>query len=242
MTDAPPRLEIRNLTKRISGRKILKGFTFSFVAGTRYLLTGPNGSGKTTLLKLLAGLMRPSDGEILYQDRPLEDWGSAYGKMVSLLSHELYMYEDLTGLENLEFFARLHGLPHPRNRALELLERVGLKFFAHEPVKSYSQGMKQRLAVAKAILHRPKILLFDEPFSGLDLRGTELLQETLQEILPQEDGIFILATHNPDLGWQLADQYLYLERGSLQASGDRTHFIEAKIVDRLRQKIDVGVF
>ncbi len=242
MTDAQPILEIRNLSKRISGRKILKDLSFAFIAGTRYLLTGPNGSGKTTLLKILAGLMRPSAGEIRYRGRPLEDWGSAYGQEVSLLSHELYMYEDLTGLENLEFFARLHGIPNPRARALDLLERVGLKFFVHEPVKSYSQGMKQRLAVAKAILHRPKILLFDEPFSGLDLRGTELLQETLQEVLPKDEGIFILATHNPDLGWKLADQYLYLERGILQSTGDQSQFIKARIIDRLRQKTDVGVF
>ena len=237
-----PTLQIKNLTKKISGRIILKDISFRFESGHRYLLVGANGSGKTTFLKILAGLMRPSSGQIHYNERPIEDWNSTYFKHVSLLSHSLYMYEDLSGLENIELFARLHKIENPRERALELLNKVGLKFFVHEKVKYYSRGMKQRLAVAKSLLHNPKILLFDEPFSGLDLRGTELLQESLKELTEDSDGIFILATHNPDLGWKLADSYLYLERGELLSSGDRTKFEEEQIISKLKQKIDVGVF
>ena len=145
------------------------------------MLIGANGSGKTTFLKILSGLMRPTKGKIYLDDRPIEDWNSSYFQHVSLLSHSLYMYEDLTGLENLEFFARLHKVQNPRVKSLNLLERVGLKFFIHEKVKYYSRGMKQRLAVAKSLIHNPKILLFDEPFSGLDLRVQSYSWEHLRK-------------------------------------------------------------
>ena len=228
--------------KAIGGRRILREISFRFERGRRYLLVGANGSGKTTLLKIISSLMRATTGKVYYRGQEIAALDGTYLREISLLSHQLNMYEELTGLENLEFFARLYGVDGPRRKAQELLEWVGLKFFAHERVKNYSQGMKQRLAVAKAVLHSPRVLLFDEPFAGLDLRGTELLQEMIAELLSRGEGLFILATHNPELGWHLTDRYLYLERGELTSWGDREHFAKEKIEERLRARRDVGVW
>jgi len=228
--------------KAIGGRRILREISFRFERGRRYLLVGANGSGKTTLLKIISSLMRATTGKVYYRGQEIAALDGTYLREISLLSHQLNMYEELTGLENLEFFARLYGVDGPRRKAQELLEWVGLKFFAHERVKNYSQGMKQRLAVAKAVLHSPRVLLFDEPFAGLDLRGTELLQEMIAELLSRGEGLFILATHNPELGWHLTDRYLYLERGKLTSWGDRAHFAKEGIEERLRARRDVGVW
>lgn len=237
-----PLLQLRKLGKTIGARRILSDLAAEFAGGRRYLLTGPNGSGKTTLLKLLAGLMAPTAGAVLWQGRALGRADLAYRRQVSFLSHRLYMYEELTGRENLEFFAGLHDVAEPARRAAELLEQVGLRHYANERVKEYSQGMKQRLAVARAVAHRPAILLFDEPFTGLDLRGIELLKQLLGEALAPGTGMLILTTHEPDLGWQLADDYLYLERGKLVSRGDRSRFAAEQIESRLRGEREVGIW
>ena len=233
-------LELISVAKAIASRRILEKISLALEPG-RYLLLGPNGAGKTTLLKLIAGLWHPSSGQILYCGRDITELDGSYRREVALLTHELGMYEELTGLQNLMLFGALYGLRRPRQRALELIELVGLRFFAREPVKAYSQGMRQRLALAKALLHRPKVLLLDEPFAGLDLRGAELLRQVLLEIVPQ-GGLLILTTHDPERGFQLADRFLYLERGVLKAYGDRARFDSENVRERLRGARDVGVY
>lgn len=235
-------LELKNISKVIGSLKILKNISFRFEEGKRYLLTGANGSGKTTLLKIISSLMRATTGKVYYRGHEIGALDGEYLKNISFLSHQLNMYEEMTGFQNLEFFARLYEVKKPRERAMELIELAGLMFFANERVKNYSQGMKQRLAVAKAIIHRPKVLLFDEPFVGLDLRGVELLQEVIEEVLPQEEGLFILATHDPEIGSKLTDRYLYLERGELASQGDRVEFLKEGIEGQLKSKRDVGVW
>ena len=240
MPEARAMLELVSVAKTIAGRRILEAISLALEPG-RYLLLGPNGAGKTTLLKLLAGLWRPSSGRILYQGRDIAELDGAYRREIALLTHELGMYEELTGLQNLTLFGALYGLRRPQRRAMELLKLVGLRFFAHEPVKAYSQGMKQRLALAKALLHQPKVLLLDEPFAGLDLRGAELLQQVLEEAVPQ-GSLLILTTHEPERGFQIAERFLYLERGALKAHGDRARFDDERICERLRGVRDVGVY
>jgi len=234
-------LELKSVSKVIGGRRIIKNFSFSFELSKRYLLLGANGSGKTTLFKVMAGLWRPTSGAVCYEGQNIADLNSSYTKELGFLSHELGMYEELTGFQNLKFFAELYGVLQPRARALELLELFGLRFFAHEKVKSYSRGMKQRLVIAKALLHNPKILLFDEPFAGLDLRGTELLIEFISTTLPS-DGLLILSSHDPELGWQVAEEFLYLERGVLLSYGDRARYAAQAIEQRLTSAKDVGVY
>jgi len=201
MPEAKAVLELVSVAKTIAGRRILEEISLALEPG-RYLLLGPNGAGKTTLLKLIAGLWRPSAGRILYGGRDITELDGSYRREIALLTHELGMYEELTGLQNLVLFGALYGLRRPGERARELLELVGLKFFAREPVKAYSQGMKQRLALAKALLHQPRVLLLDEPFAGLDLRGAELLQQALVEAVPQ-GSLLILTTHEPERGGRM---------------------------------------
>jgi heme ABC exporter ATP-binding subunit CcmA len=232
-------LELIEVVKTIAGRRILE-ISLRLEPG-RYLLLGPNGAGKTTLLKLLAGLWRPSSGRVLYNGKDIAELNGSYRREMALLPHELGLYEELTGLQNLMFFGALYGLRRPKQRALELLELVGLRFFLHERVKAYSQGMKQRLALAKALLHRPRVLLLDEPFAGLDLRGAELLRQILAEAVPP-DGLLILTAHEPERGFRVADRFLYLERGALKAYGDRARFDDEGIGERLRGVRDVGVY
>ena len=234
------KLELREVAKAIAGRRILEPLSLVLEPG-RYLLLGPNGAGKSTLLKLLAGLWRPSSGHVLYRGRDIHELDGDYRREVALLTHELGMYEELTGLQNLVLFGALYGLPRPRARAQELLELVGLRFFGHERVRAYSQGMKQRLALAKALLHRPRVLLLDEPFAGLDLRGAELLQQILEEAV-SPGSLLLLTTHDPERGFRIAERFLYLERGVLRAYGDRARFDAEGIRERLRGIRDVGVF
>lgn len=237
-----PLLQLQGLGKTIGTRRILRELAADFSGGRRYLLTGPNGSGKTTLLKIIAALMTPTAGRILWQGRALTRSDLAYRRQVSFLSHRLYMYEELTGRENLEFFAGLYDVADPARRAEELLEQVGLRHFMNERVRDYSQGMKQRLGVARAVAHQPTILLFDEPFTGLDLRGIDLLRQLLGDVLAPGTGTLILTTHEPELGWQLAEEYLYLERGELRSRGDRARFASEQIEARLRGEREVGIW
>lgn len=234
-------LALKGVSKALGGRHIIKDFSFSFELGKRYLVLGANGSGKTTLLKVIAGLWRPTSGSVCYRGQNIADLNGSYTKEIGFLSHELGLYEELTGLQNLQFFAELYGVPQPQARALEFLELFGLRFFAHEKVKCYSRGMKQRLVIAKALLHNPKILLFDEPWAGLDLRGTELLMEVMLSALPSE-GLLILSSHDPELGWRTADEFLYLERGVLSSHGDRARYAEQRIEQRLTSAREVGVY
>jgi ABC-type multidrug transport system ATPase subunit len=234
-------LTVERVNKRLGQRTILRDISFSFEEGGRYWLMGPNGSGKTTLLKTLSSLMRTTSGSIYYRGREIGHLREGYLQKISLLSHRLHLYEDMTGRQNLEFFAALYRVRDHRARTAELLELLGLRFFADEQVRHYSQGMKQRLALAKAVIHRPEILLFDEPFAGLDPRGAELLQEVVRRLLSPGAGLFVLASHDPDTGLQLTDRYLYLERGRVASSGDRAAYEREGIEERLRSGKEVGI-
>lgn len=246
MTDSDTSfLALDGITKAIGRRLILKDISFRFEEGKRYLLMGPNGSGKTTLLKIISCLMRTTQGAVYYRGQEIGSIEEAYLRRISFLSHQINMYEELTGLQNLEFFSRLYDVEDYKDRAPELLDLLGLRFFMNDRVKNYSQGMKQRLAVAKAVISSPKILLFDEPFVGLDLRGVDLLQEMIAKTMSGEGmdlRLLVLSTHDSDLGWQLADQYLYIERGQIISCGDREKFVQEGIVERLRRRKDVGVY
>ncbi|MFQ5794112.1 MAG: ATP-binding cassette domain-containing protein [Candidatus Bipolaricaulia bacterium] len=238
----PDLLELVDVSKVIGDRKILNRISFRFRRGKRYYLAGANGSGKTTLFKVIASRMRATRGQVRYEGRNIADLDGQYLRKVAFLSHELNMYEELSGLDNLEFFGQVYRVPRPWERAMELIERVGLRLFANERVKYYSRGMRQRLAVAKALLHDPTVLLFDEPFAGLDLRGVAMLEEIIDEMLPKGQGLFILATHDPGIAWRLTDHYLYLERGTLQSYGGQERYVHQDIERKLREARDVGVY
>jgi heme exporter protein A len=166
-------ISARRLEKRYGEKLVLEGIDVELPEGGFLLVTGRNGSGKSTLLRLFAGLLRPSGGELSVR---------AERAAIGYLGHESLVYRELTALENLELFGRLYRVPERRERIGMLLERYDLWEARHERVSAYSRGMQQRLALCRALLHEPALLLLDEPFSGLDGDGAALLDRELGEL------------------------------------------------------------
>src|SRR5580765_1560356 len=171
---APPAIELRGLTRRYGERVALADVTLALPAGATLVVFGPNGAGKSTLLRVLATLLRPHAGtaRVLGHELPGDGW--AVRGRIGLLGHEPLLYRDLSGRENLHYHARLHGVA--LGRADELLDRVGLATRAGDKVHTYSRGMVQRLAVCRAVLHDPELLLLDEPRANLDPAAAELVE------------------------------------------------------------------
>jgi heme exporter protein A len=189
----------RGLHKRYGEKRVLRGVEFDLQPDGFMLVTGPNGSGKTTLLRLCAGLAAPTAGEL---DIAIERGRIGY------LAHEPLVYRELTALENLDLYGRLYRVPERRERSGMLLERFGLWEVRHDRVSAYSRGMLQRLALCRALLHEPDLLVLDEPYSALDDEGAALLDRELDE--RRTSTAFIVATHDPVRSERLASARLAL--------------------------------
>jgi len=190
------RFEMEKISKSFNGRAIFKDLSFSFLPGKSYVIAGANGSGKSTLLRILCGLLRPTAGKVILEiEGKLLQHPHERGRYLGYLSFDLNLYERLTALENLSFFASLKGLNLKKNDFLELLEKVQLKEQAELNVAAFSTGMKQRLKLAFALLHRPAILLLDEPTANLDKRGKELVEEIICG--QKQRGMVIVASNEP---------------------------------------------
>jgi heme ABC exporter ATP-binding subunit CcmA len=187
------------LEKRYGDKRVLRGLDFELERGGFLIVTGPNGAGKTTLLRLCAGLAVPTGGTL-----DVEPERAAIG----FLGHEPLVYRELTALENLELYGRLYRVPERRERIGMLLERFGLWDSRHVRAAKLSRGQLQRLALCRSLLHRPELLILDEPFSGLDVEGAELLDRELAGM--RERRTFLVATHDPDRVAPLASGRLAL--------------------------------
>lgn len=202
------------VTKRIGGRLVLDRVDLVLRAGEAVALMGPNGAGKSTLLRAIAWLSPPSAGQVLLGPQRVPASQPEARRLMGVLMHHTFLYETLTGLENLILHARLHGVDEPRREAERWVDRVGLTLFAHEPTRTYSRGMQQRLAIARALIHRPKILLLDEPYTGLDLDGEELLSTLIRDFRDQ-GGSVLMVTHDLETGATVSDRFVVLVRGRL---------------------------
>ena len=189
----------RGLSKRYGFKRVLEGLTFDLERGGFLVVTGPNGAGKTTLLRMCAGLAIPSSGTL-----EVEPDRSAIG----FLGHEPLVYRELTALENLDLYGRLYRVPERRERIGMLLERFGLWEARGERASALSRGQLQRLALCRALLHKPELLILDEPFSGLDADGAELLDRELAGMRGQRT--LLVATHDPERVAPLASGRLAL--------------------------------
>jgi heme exporter protein A len=201
------------LCKRIDERPVLEGIDLRVPRGQFVTLLGANGAGKSTLLKILATLMPPRSGELRLFGKPVigRDAGAARGR-IGMIGHQSMLYRDLSARENLEFFARLYGVPDPRGRASQLLNVVALPHRADDPVKTFSRGMIQRVAIARALVHDPDLLLADEPFDGLDAPSTATLEQLMGDLHEQGKTV-ILANHSIDQSLRLADRAVVLRGG-----------------------------
>ena len=207
-------LQARAVSKRYGTQRVLDQLDLSLSPGQTVCLLGPNGAGKTTLLRVLAGLLRPTAGELRLDGAPLDFTHSAARRQFGLVMHQTYLYEQLSGPENLRFYANLYQVDLSEGSLQALLRRVGLNPTRPTPVRAYSRGMKQRLTIARALLPSPRILLLDEPYTGLDMQGCQLLNDLLRH--EREEGRIILATtHELSYVLQVATHFAVLARGRI---------------------------
>jgi heme ABC exporter ATP-binding subunit CcmA len=197
----------------------LRDVRLDAAAGACLALIGRNGAGKTTLLRIMAGFSRPGRGEVRICGTAPRD--TATRRRIGFLGHGISVYDELSAIENLTLFARLYGLQEPRQAAAEWLERTGLERVANGLVREFSRGMRQRLAVARAFLHNPSVLLLDEPFTALDDRAIAVLQRLLREALAEGKTV-VMSTHQLREALELATDVALLNRGRVAFAGPRT--------------------
>jgi heme exporter protein A len=219
-------LEARGLQRSFGRVRILHGLNLSLGPGEALVVIGPNGAGKTTLLRLLAGLMRPTAGEVRLLGQPLGRGAHHARRAVGFLSHQSLLYDDLTLLENLTLAARLYLLARPIDVARAALDAAGLADRAGELPRRLSRGLLQRAAIARSTLHDPRVLLLDEPFTGLDATASSRLRHDLQARLSQGLGL-VLVTHNLSDAWELASRVAVLIQGRWAVDEPRSGTLEA---------------
>ncbi len=206
------RLSVVQLGRHYGRRRALADLTFTAHAGDIVGLLGPNGAGKSTLLAILGTLLVASAGRVKYGDVTMSEGAAELRARIGMLGHDLFLYPELTARENLTFFGRLYGVPEVDTRVAAALERAGLTARGDDAVSSYSRGMRQRVALERALLHRPRLLLLDEPFTGLDQASTGALVTRLRE--EQARGVItVLATHDLDVVDGLLSDVVFLRAG-----------------------------
>ena len=207
-----PIIQVRDLRKDFGYLQALSGVSFDLNKGEFLTIFGPNGAGKTTLIKVLAGLTRPTSGSAHIDGFDALESNTELRSQIGVISHTTCLYPDLTAVENLLFYAKLYGLDDPEKRADESIREAGLQLRRHDPVRTYSRGMQQRMAIARATLHDPSVLFLDEPFTGLDLRATNALKDHLHDLHTGKRTI-IMTTHDMSCGLELCDRVAIQNKG-----------------------------
>ncbi len=208
-------LTLTDVSRHFGRRRALSGVTLTATAGQIVALLGANGAGKSTLLSIAATLLDPSSGEVRYGTLTAREGSDVLRGRIGLLGHDLYLYPELTAAENLRFFADLYSLDAPADRVAGALASAALQDRANDPVSSFSRGMRQRLAVERALLHEPRLVLLDEPFTGLDDVSSETLRTRLSA-LRSRGAIVIVTTHELEAIEPIVDAAYLLARGRLE--------------------------
>jgi heme ABC exporter ATP-binding subunit CcmA len=207
-------LTFTDVTRTFGRRRALARVSFTCRAGEVVALLGPNGAGKSTLLSIASTLMRPTSGEVRYGERSARGDGAAVRRQIGLLAHDLFVYPELSAAENLLFFGQLYGLPDVEGAVHAALEHANLADRPDEPVAGFSRGMRQRLAIERALLHSPRLVLLDEPFTGLDDAAVGALRARLAG-LRASGAIVLLTTHDLEVIDGLVDRALILKAGKI---------------------------
>jgi len=213
-------IQVLGLWKTFGSLAALRDVNLNVGPGERLAIVGPNGSGKSTLVKVVATLLRPSAGTVRVAGLDVQRQVLEVRRLIGVVCHQTFLYGELTALENLEFYGRLYGLAHPTDRARQQLRLVGLEAQADVPGRDLSRGMQQRLALARALLHEPPILLLDEPDTGLDQRWTAFLVDLLAEAA-REGRTVLLTTHNLERTLDMADRLAVLNGGRVVFTAKR---------------------
>lgn len=220
-------IEVKSVVKKFGSLVALNGVSLSIAEGESFALLGPNGAGKTTLIQILSALIRPTSGTVKVAGYDVKEDAEEIKKIMGVVSHSSFLYEELTARENLEFYAGLYGAKS--SRADELLKEVNLQSRGEDFVATFSRGMKQRLAIARALLHEPRILLLDEPSTGLDASGRAEFYETLRR-LHSQGATVVLTTHLLEEAKLLCDRAVLIRKGEVVKEFDLKK--EAESVER----------
>lgn len=229
-------VEVRKLVKEFGRKKALRGVDLTLYQGDFVVLFGPNGAGKTTLLKIISTVMFPTSGEVLINSRPVRDNETEARKLIGFVTHHPLLYEDLTVRENLSFYGRMYGIKDIEKKMRSLLEKVGLLHRQEDLVGTLSRGLLQRLAIVRALLHDPLLLLFDEPYTGLDPSATLLLDKILKS-LKEEGRTVLMTSHDLERGYQQSERIILLSRGKIFFEARR----EEISLQGLKQKYFSGI-
>jgi len=219
-------LTVDDVSRHFGRRRALSHVTFQASRGVVLGLLGPNGAGKSTMLGLLATLQRPTYGDIRFGSYRASEHGADLRAAIGVLGHDLFLYPELTARENLAFFAAISRVADADGAAIAALARAGLADRADDQVGSFSRGMRQRVALERALIHRPRVVLLDEPFTGLDDASTAMLVTRLRG-LRDEGAIVILATHDLDLAEGLLDHAIFLRDGRVVETLERPEALRA---------------
>ena len=222
-------IEVKKLVKRFGLKTVLRGLDFQVHPGEFVALLGPNGAGKTTFLRILASLSRPSMGSVDIAGYSLPKQAAAVRARLGVVSHLPLLYPDLTAEENLTFYARMYGIQNAEVRITEVLEMVGLEARRRDLVRTFSRGMQQRLAIGRAVLHDPDVMLFDEPYTGLDQDASAMLDGVLQTVAGQGRTV-VMTSHDLARAEELATRFDILSRGVISATTTRQELKQSNLL------------
>jgi heme exporter protein A len=205
-------VDIKGLIKTFDGYSALKDISFEIRRGESVAIFGPNGAGKTTLIKILATIMSPSAGTILIDGLNIKESAEEARRKIGVVSHNTFLYGNLSAYENLDYYRRLYDIPVSRIK--EVASTVGMQSRLHSHINTLSRGMQQRFSIARALLHNPSIIMLDEPETGLDQQALSFLWNELK-VSGQEKRTIVIASHNLERGLEVADRVIILSRGKI---------------------------
>jgi heme exporter protein A len=227
-------IEVRHLVKTFGIKAVLRGVDLHLEAGEFVALVGPNGAGKTTLLRILASLSRPSMGEVSVAGYRLPEQAAQVRRSLGVVSHQPLLYGDLTAEENLRFYGRMYGLRGLDGRVEQVLDLVGLAARRRDLVRQFSRGMQQRLAIGRAILHDPEVMLFDEPHTGLDQDASAMLDDVLRQVAVRGRTV-VMTSHDLGRAADLAGRVDVLSRGKIRASFRKGEMAAGRLAELYRE-------
>lgn len=230
-------IETRKLVKRFGLKTVLRGLDFNVQEGEFVALLGPNGAGKTTFLRILASLSRPSMGEVCIAGHRLPEQAASVRRRLGVVSHLPLLYGDLSAEENLQFYGRMYDVPNLAHRIDDVLNMVGLAPRRRDLVRTFSRGMQQRLAIGRAVLHDPMVMLFDEPHTGLDQDACVMLDNVLREVAARGRTV-VMTSHDLARAADLASRFDILSHGVIVSSAQRSELEPNHLLAYYRQALE----
>ena len=230
-------IEVKKLVKRFGLKSILRGLDFSVQPGEFVALLGPNGAGKTTFLRILATLSRPSLGHVQVAGHTLPQQAAQVRAKLGVVSHMPLLYPDLTAEENIRFYGRMYGIADMEARVTEVLEMVGLDNRRRDLVRTFSRGMQQRLAIGRAVVHDPEVMLFDEPYTGLDQDASEMLDDVLRSVAAKGRTV-VMTSHDLARAEDLATRFDILSRGVIAASAKHSELKNSNLLAFYKKSLE----